>query len=192
MDDELSANQKLDIVLTFLNKTYYNAKLSNPIDAVTPVNEGSKSIIGKKRLSLENISGLIVLDSVVDFKPEVGEIDLIVEYLFTKGYIDKVEGEYGICYEGMILIENGGFEANARFAQRENERQIRRDRLLVVGSWMAGLGAILVVLIELIKHLGWVLSVNFLTDIFVYSLGICTGLLALSIALQVSCRKSKE
>lgn len=197
--NELSANKKLDIVLKCLYNNYYDAKLNKPIDVDEPISNTTKSIIGKKRLSLMMIISSITLADAVfnienplQFKPEVGEVDLIVEYLYINGYIDKVGEDYGIVYEGMILVENGGFESNAKSISDEHEKQNRREIYLIFGSWMAGIGALLIFLKDLIKDEGWILSVNFLTDIFVYSSGICTGLLALLIADKVLHQRSKE
>ena len=70
---------------------------------------------------------------------------------------------YAITFEGKVWIQNGGYTANAKFVQRENERQILRDRLLVWGAWFAGLTGMGLLIVELLKHFCWNDQIIFLS-----------------------------
>ena len=54
-----------------------------------------------------------------------------------------------------MWIENGGY---ATFAEMEIQRmriQNLKDCWMIVGTWFAGLGAVGVVIVEILKHFCW-------------------------------------
>ncbi len=137
-----------------------------------------------------------ILDSM-DFYPQgynngFPELDtsIVLSEVFKKlakdGYLDiRSEGHYTTNIEGRYFIVSGGYVQKTIDDNVGRRNQIRNNNLLIIGSWMAGLGALALVLIEIVKKLGWILSINLMTAWFLYSLGICTGLLALLIADKV-------
>jgi hypothetical protein len=71
-------------------------------------------------------------------------------------YENYNENEMWIAlFDGFILVQNGGYKANAEKARNQKKIQNLRDWLLVLGSIAAAIGTIFLALTELVKHYVW-------------------------------------
>lgn len=165
--DSISAYKQIDFVLSWI-KENSDKKLLVTNDLLTQHVIDNRTIIGIKRIRLYQI----------------------IDRLNKDGYI-IIRGNYkyyDITFDGVIFQ---GYEIQYLDKVSLLERKNRREMYLIIGSWMAGIGALLLVLIETLKHLGWILSINLMTAWFLFSLGICTGITALLIADKVLQQKAK-
>ncbi len=125
MEEQKSHNQLLDNTLAFFNS------ISNQI--------GSPFIVRTLKPKL----------NVTDLK-----IWHIVNHLIKEGYLEKTKATtgnadfYTITLNGSLFIENGGYQKQQEDAELnktiicQNEmRKVRNDRLLVNGTWFAGIAA---------------------------------------------------
>jgi len=62
---------------------------------------------------------------------------------------------YSITFEGLVFYESGGYQTKIDLDKANEKRIIRNERLLVNGTWFAGIAAILL--------LAWQIIVYFLT-----------------------------
>jgi len=157
--------------------------------------------------SLDSLTNVLFdVDAILDsmnFEPTVynngfPELDTsivlseVIKKLAKDGYLDNRGGNhYSTNIEGRYFISNGGYVQKTIDDNVERRNQIRNNNLLIIGSWMAGIGALALVLIEIVKKLNWVLSINALTAWFLFSLGICTGMLILLIIDRVLQQRSR-
>ena len=96
---------------------------------------------------------------------------------------------YYITFEGVMLLQEGGYVNS--YAQNRNQKRYERvrDVFLIIGSWMAGIGSLIVLFAELLKHLGWVLSINLMTASFLMIVGVLIGV---CIAILLSHLNNKQ
>jgi hypothetical protein len=97
----------------------------------------------------ETISILMKLekDGYVLSKKNINNINEVEDYL--KVSIDKI---YVASFEGKFLLQiQKGYVGLNRITRRKNRNQILKDWLLIVGTWMAGIGALALVGWEIYK-----------------------------------------
>jgi hypothetical protein len=143
-------NEKMDTILRYLNDCYSKSKEPEPKrnDIGQIVHLGFKNTGTISPFNIQ-VSAKILQDI------ELNEIDLILEYLCSEKLIEAVDKEYKILWKGKVFIESGGYQEYTKDNQREKKRETLRDRLLVYGSWLAGLAATGLVIVELLKHYLW-------------------------------------
>jgi len=87
------------------------------------------------------------------------ELALIIPFLLKKEFIlfikDMTGTKYAITLEGKRFIIDGGFSEQTKKMKKEAQNEIARTRWLTVGTWLAGIGAIGLVLLEIYKHYYW-------------------------------------
>lgn len=123
---------------------------------------------------------------IVDF-----EIDItnILNQLYLEKWVSKDVDKYYLdfkadkkgCYikdfQKKLLEENIEKEINVE--KRGN------DKWISIGTVIAGIATSCLVLIELIKEFKWIFSIELLTAIFLFTSGICAGLIIHLIKLEV-------
>lgn len=62
---------------------------------------------------------------------------------------------YSQTFDGWMFIQNGGYKAFYKHEARKKKIQILKDWLLITGSWIAGVSAVGLCIIELLKHYAW-------------------------------------
>jgi len=90
------------------------------------------------------------------------DLRLIFDKLHKDGYLDKAyhsitgDEQFSINFKGKFFSrKEGGYAANAEMEKRRKEIQNLKDWLLIVGSYLAGIGTVLLFVIELLKHFVW-------------------------------------
>ena len=191
----MTSNQKLDIVLTCLNNAYNISRKA----IVTNHADGSISTVYPnpmdKFLTQQELSWKIA--EVTQGSEFLGDLKLILNYLSEYKMIDESEGikevtVYFIRYEGRVFIEDGGYVGAHEFKEREKKREILRDRLLVIGSWVAGTGALGLCVIESIKYWKWALSIELWTSFFLLLFCNLLGVIIWQLVLHLRESKEKE
>ena len=155
-----------------------NMTITTKLDALLKFIYISEEFKNRTIFGLDNILGILlpadkILDAFVQDKdfispcPEIKTSTELIEALnklAKDGYLNKPYNADGngtyfhTTLEGRFFAENGGY-ANAHETeilengtQRQNlKRQIHRDNLLIGGSWIAGLGTLILALVEIYK-----------------------------------------
>jgi hypothetical protein len=145
----------LDWVLEYFTDTIVEAGgMSHRLRYVS-YNDAYKAIIELHRDELNNVAFEL-------------EFDLILEKLLKDGYIKFLRNElnpinglqnYVATYEGRLFNFRGGYGAilqnealKSQIQNQSRRRQIFRDWLLIIGSWVAAAGAVGLTTVELVKH----------------------------------------
>lgn len=125
---------------------------------------------------------------------QVSQRDALI--VFTKlkkdGYIDMKPDalteleEYYITFEGLQFRQNGGYVQahidilSAEMSDALSAKEIQVNSTLTRnGTLIAAAATSCLVLVEIIKRLGWVVSINILTASFLFFLGATLGLTTL-------------
>ena len=90
-----------------------------------------------------------------------------------------------ITFNGVKLLHDDGYVKASSDAEKRNRKEARNNLYLILGSWMAGVGTLLLFSVEIAKHygelvkigFGWVLSIQFVTFLFVALLASTAGFL---------------
>jgi len=103
---------------------------------------------------------LLTRDSIaynMDAGSHVKEISEVLLKLYKDGYV-HTQNEMGLSsyvsnFDGRIFIQNGGYvrkketdDETANIIVRNENRRLRNDHLLIVGTWFAGIAALLLFL----------------------------------------------
>ena len=138
----LSAVQKLDTVLQSLSV---------------------ESFIDKDELNLYKSLEQILVDLViVDRSSTLNDVVMILHKLIKVGYVNRVlkEDDFPLCkekiyyltYDGKLCLLEGGYTSLISEKRRQKKKQNYKDLMLIVGSWLAGIGAIALTIWEIYKH----------------------------------------
>lgn len=146
---ELTATEHLDIVLKFL----YNDRGHSDLISILERLEKEKNFL----LKIDGDDGVRILNKLIkDGYVEFQEVRLSYENPMTNEPI--IVRRYWISFEGKIFVETGGYKEAIRkeAAQiKANETDVlvklRNDKRLVIGTWVVAIGAIALVLWEMIK-----------------------------------------
>jgi len=114
---------------------------------------------------------------------------IVIKKLCKDGYADFISDgveKYYITFEGVKFIHNGGYVTAYKKETQKTRNQNLKDWLIILGSWMAGIGTILLFLVEFLKRLGWILSINLLTVCFLLGSGILCGFAIALIMLELN------
>lgn len=179
----MTPEEKLDAVLTVLDKAY--------LKSVTPIviNDGNGTLTihpqyedRYKTLSELTISvGFANLNNVDAFR----DVELIVEYLVERGTV-KVDtsvtipyhgDRYFITWRGRVLIENGGYSKRRTVTEAKEKVADFKNNLMIVGTWLAGIGGVLLVIIEVLKRAKWILSIEAATLTIFLFVGVLIGII---------------
>lgn len=98
---------------------------------------------------------------------------------------------YCITIDGLLFNKTNGYSGHLKRETLKTQNQIRKDWLLIVGSWMAAIGAIGICLIEILKKWKWVVTIEALTFWILLGIGICVGI-AISLLIQEVWTKGKD
>jgi len=140
-----------------------------------------------------------------DLKDDIksnNDIGRCFSQLLNDGYIETIKVTVGqdtkkqeaafISYKGLMFIEQGGYakqsellDAEIHWKKNLEVQSLNNAARLNYLTFALAIGTFLLVLIEIIKHFGWALSINLLTALYVFLLGVSAGLLALWIAQKV-------
>ena len=130
---------------------------------------------------------------------------IVIRKLVKDGYADPIKDntgsieKYYITFEGAKFLQDGGYVANEKFRKSQEKLESVKMNLLIVGSWMAGVGTILLFWVEIAKHyrallqmgFDWILSIQLMTFLFVSLCAFVAGLL-LGVVLWQILLKSRE
>ncbi len=107
-------------------------------------------------------------------------IVLAIDFLNKKELIKikniNNDNHYAITFEGLKKLEKGGFNGMALAKINALRANNQRENALMYGTWLAGVGAILLVTIEILKKWGWVGTIEALTLWIFLGIGVLTGL----------------
>ena len=120
---------------------------------------------------------------------------IVIKKLCKDGYADFIVDEvekYYITFEGVKFIHNGGYVTAYKKETQKTRNQNLKDWLIILGSWMAGIGTILLFLVEFLKRLGWVLSINVLTVCFLLGSGTLLGILVAIMLMESNKVRHRE
>ena len=113
---------------------------------------------------------------------------IVIKKLIKDGYADEIKGENGqslgtyyITFEGAKFINDGGYITASQNVRKQNRIAERNEKLLIVGSLTAGLGAILLFSEDFLKHCAvkgyrWLVSTEILQFWILLALGIAIGI----------------
>ncbi len=102
-----------------------------------------------------------ILDGVIKLVPDLkSNIHFLpdcihaLKKLEKDGFIERNDqGKLGITFEGLVYIDSGGYKGNIEKETIAYQILDRNNRLLVIGSWLAGIGTVLLFSVELWKVL---------------------------------------
>lgn len=118
--------------------------------------------LGVHLLTREWVSGQAALKDMVEIFRELNTVEfllyseLILNKLVSDGYLMKHppgydHDMYSITFEGKLLSINGGYKKLKINAALSEKRKNQNEKLLIWGSWLAGIGTILLFAIEFYK-----------------------------------------
>jgi len=137
---------ELDFIIDELVIAYENY-FKQFIDHLAPSHETTKGVITQK------------LKDKFDLKD--WEIQLLFENLLSNGHISGIDPLI-ISYQGLILINNGGYIQQKKDKLSEKRRIIRNDRLLANGTVVLAIGTIGLLIWEILIH--WNEFINLFCD----------------------------
>lgn len=153
---ELSTNEKLDAVLRYLNDEYTKSFIK-PITVGTTT---TFAISHNKVGYFKNKQQISIGVSFGESAEHIDELSLILEYLEeVEHYIARLGKDkdpytvYRIIYEGKVFIENGGYAGRAKAEKWRNCNQNIQTLTLTVGTILAGIGGVGILVIEIYKLL---------------------------------------
>jgi|GEM_PF-1813528 len=178
----LDADEIMDMVLCWfaLDPDNYKGGLIIPRINVAASTVG-ENIVEFYFKQLNNVDFLINLDLILD--------QLAIDGYVYKNTRDSWQPMYSITYQGKKFWKKGGYKANAEIDRKKMRTQIVKDWLLIVGTWAAGIGAIGLCAVEVIKHWKWVISIELATFSFVFLFGVISGLIIYQIIRQLLGKK---
>ena len=120
--------------------------------------------------------GSLIFTEYFDLALEkLAEDKYINRYEFTTEYPDQYR--YNITFTGKCFWDiDKGYIATLQTRELEMKQAKAGNGLLIVGSWLAGLGTFLLFLLEIVKKFHWLVSVELWTYVFVAFLGIVAGI----------------
>ncbi|MEO6836807.1 MAG: hypothetical protein ABI185_00360 [Ginsengibacter sp.] len=59
---------------------------------------------------------------------------------------------YRISFEGILLVKNNGYQSIFNIQANQKKTQNRKDWLMIAGTWIAGIGALVLTAWEIYKH----------------------------------------
>ena len=132
--------------------------------------------------NLKPIIDLLLKDELIS---NAGERRLSIEDPpFTVYSITEKGREFCIIQGGYSTVQELNDQAKSH-AEQVEKAMLVNNKWMKIGTLVAAGATSCLVLIELLKHFGWILSINLLTAVVLFSSGICTGGLALLIADKV-------
>jgi hypothetical protein len=132
---EYSSLKKLDTILTTLaiSENYSQGLSINQLVLKTQINFRDIMFILDKLKKDEYVTTLS-LDGLADISPFTNEM-----YLLT--------------FEGLVFYESGGYQLKIERDKANEKRIIHNERLLVGGTWFAGIGAFLLFFWQIIIYI---------------------------------------
>ena len=136
---ELMPLQKLDNVL------WYFAKHSEPLNIFFP------EIVSKvmpNEVSLNENEALMILDKLI-------KDGYVKKHTYNENSFDeRISNGYSLTYEGLVFIKyQNGYLGRFENAQIENRIKKRNEILLILGTWLAGIGATALVIWEIFDRI---------------------------------------
>jgi len=128
---------KLDSVLKYLIK--------NEIFLYEFTVEGSF-----EKLGIHEVKNMYELRQILDKLVKEG-------YVKTKAFVPNtafdeiVVTAYSITFDGEFFINNGGYEMQSKILAKQNSQTKRNELLVILGTWLAGIGALSLTLWEIYK-----------------------------------------
>ena len=120
----------------------------------------------------------------ISFRDAHTVLEKLIKDKYVENFLDSTGCQrYYITFDGAVFIHNGGYTVSAKDHLLKEKAEFAKTNLMILGSWMAGIGTLLLVCVEMLKHLGWAISINLLTVCFLIFSGVVVGVL---ISLTIS------
>lgn len=128
----MSPIEKLDSVLNFIATSDFST-IANPVKNIHHEFERRKKV-----------------------PIQYSEFIKILNRLSKDGYLEKSIGsnganEYELTFDGQVFQQEGGYTKFFNDAKSENRIKKMKDWLLILGTWLTGIGALALVAWEIIK-----------------------------------------
>lgn len=118
---------------------------------LTPVEKADVVLLTVKKLEITNngsdFTGISTSIFPAGYKNKTFEnlniidIEKILNILIQKGYVENNLGVYKVSFDGDFLIQDGGYSKLTKKERANLSSQKLRDRLLLLFSFLAGIGA---------------------------------------------------
>ena len=114
------------------------------------------------------------------------DFDLILKKLVKDEYIDESKRTqfgmatmtvYSINFNGKYFSKDGGYQNEKNEKMGEEESEIARMKRLTYATWSAGVAGFCLVSIEILKNFHWVLSIQLVTYLSVFGIGVGGGII---------------
>lgn len=166
----------IDAVLSYLNQCF---DISITPATYTDVDRGIYTVHPqpgtKWRLQSEILIGAFYASNGETL---IKEMDLILSYLLKKELIIRdamhagEPAKYCINFEGRYLIKRGGFIEKNKKEINDAQNENQREYALMYGTWVAGLGAVGLLILEILKRYHWMPSINLFVFLIVFLLAV--------------------
>ena len=119
---------------------------------------------------------------VITISTKVSKTDSLINIVAKKVVIlDK----YTVTFEGIYFWDiNGGYAKTYQNDQKQNRKEAMKNSLLIVGTWLAGLGTSFLFLEDVVKHYRkivqvgyrWIFSIELMTFLIVGCIALTAGI----------------
>jgi hypothetical protein len=96
---------------------------------------------------------------------------------------------YCITLKGESLKQEGGYTMKIHDENARKSNQLQREKWLLYGTWFAGVWAMALVVIEIVKRWKLIYSIAPLRAFFLISAGVCIGLISPLLWRQIQKKK---
>lgn len=92
---------------------------------------------------------------------------------------------YIITLKGETFKSEGGYAVKIKLDHDQKTYQIRRDQWLLYATWFAGFWAMCLVVVEILKHWKWIVTIEVLTLWIFLGIGIFVGIIIFLLVQEV-------
>ena len=146
--------EKLDSVLKYLNRVYDENMQSNsfPKDDLIYKTKSEISMGILFKAGEKEFDGKVLKSNEIK---NIIDLGLVLEYLVKREMI-KITGQvypykYSIAFEGINILNSGGFSGENNRKMRQRVYEFIKDSLLILAGFLAGIGTILLFSVEVYK-----------------------------------------
>ncbi len=178
----MSPEKKIDDVLKALNSAYIKSI------SIIKYKDGNITVVSHPDISYRYVSMSDLFISVMFENLNDDEINrdvsLIIDFLLDNGLVGVTktntiparDDKYYITWKGRVLIENGGYTKEKELREQKERISELKYNMTIAGAWLAGIGSILLVIIEVLKNAKWVVSIEAGTLAIILLMGILLGI----------------
>ncbi|MBN8669655.1 MAG: hypothetical protein J0L80_03140 [Chitinophagales bacterium] len=172
----MTPEEQLDCVLNILNEQYsLDFKDVVIFNSENEISNTYKTIIPKSK----SLTYSLISFEIADIETR-NELEILLNYLIENKLVSTggtpMTNTYGITFLGRKMLKEGGFVAKSIRDAKALEAKMYRDYLMILGTWMAGIGGAGIVLVEILKKADWMAGVNLSRFSFVLLSGLILGI----------------